>query len=122
MEKIEGSELAEFGFVHVTGLPLSRACGHEGAVEATVKMLGSYATNNGYVIVVTRGGKVWLSYGALYGESSRCMQIICSLCLPENRSDKGMGTASAAIVDCTEQIPQHCLLNRFRDPSWQPEG
>jgi hypothetical protein len=122
-KEMEGQELSQFGFVHVTGLKVTNRLNPDGwTIEASVAQCGTYATNNGYVIVVTKRGNVWLSYGAFYGDrSDECHRVIDELCYPEKRGDQGMMTSAVVIIDCTEQIHMYHLMSRLADPSWDPD-
>jgi hypothetical protein len=116
LSSIEGIELAPFGFVRVTGLTINDHGFKSRKVEPTVKMLGSWATNNAYYIVVTERGEVWLSYGHPVFTDA-CEEAVRSLCPKGGGS--GIFTASAVVATGSEQIPMHQLLHRIHDPSWE---
>ena len=69
--KIEGHELIEYGFVRVTGLKFyGSASGipDDGLeIIPTVKNLGTWGNNNGFKVVITERGEVWLGFGQLLG-------------------------------------------------------
>lgn len=120
-KEIEGCELSQFGFVHVTGLKVTNMLNPDGwVIEAAVAQCGTYGTNNGYVVVVTKRGNVWFSYGAFYGDSGECQRTVDELCYPEKRGDNGMMTSAVVISDCTEQIDTYHIMSRLADPSWDP--
>ncbi|MEN9647938.1 MAG: hypothetical protein RLY57_742 [Candidatus Parcubacteria bacterium] len=118
--ELEGQSLAHFGWVHITGLPFTRRAmvGNEPQqlkVSPEVSMLGTHANNNGYQIVVTERGKVWLKYTAPQeGDEWNLVKQLCP-----NGQDVGMGTSCCIIVDCTEQVPMHMMLARMSDPLWE---
>lgn len=114
---IEGNELIEYGFIHVTGLQFTSKCPgrQRGVVTPTVTQLGTYAHNNGFTIIVTEHGKVWIGTGELPRE------VLCRACPNAHLGDTGMTTASVVFVDCTEQFAIWDLLHRSADPEWNPK-
>jgi hypothetical protein len=122
-KKVEGILLATLGYVRITNLPFTRrkmsGVGYdELKVEITGDMLGTAAKNNGYTVVVTERGEVWLKYG---GNSSQAEETLIQTLCPKS-SDRGMSTSCAIIVDCTEQILMHILLQRIADPTCEIES
>jgi hypothetical protein len=118
----EGIELAAFGFVRVNDLKFTRRAmsGTERevkTVEVSGKMLGTRGHNNGYKVAITERGHVWLSFGnsADWQAEERMLKKLCP------HGETGMFASCAIIVDCTEQIPMHVLLQRMKDPMCQPE-
>jgi len=123
--EIEGAELAKFGFVHITGLKVRNHNNPDGwIVKANVDRLGTWGTNNDFVVVITERGKVWLSRGFNHGQMDSTPgefgDLLRRLC-PNYHGDMGGMTAFCAIKDCTEQFYTAHLLARIKDPGYEPE-
>ncbi len=121
--QLEGSALITFGWVHVTGLRVRpRHDADLRIIKPDIDMLGKGADNNGFRIIVTERGKVWIKYGH---EKDRQRQteeesLLEQLC-PHGRGH-GMMVAGCAIATGGDQILTHELLSRVHDPLWEPEN
>ncbi len=112
---IEGSELAEFGFVRVDGLDFLRGSQHH-TVDPRVSMLGTWGSYNGYIVVITNGGRVWMAFD--FGISSKpndCLSTVQSLCTCD-KNDRGEKTAGLIFKDGNEKFEVKGLLERMSEP------
>lgn len=104
--------LAKHGFVRVDGLRCSSPVrGDEYLIKPEPGNTYRWDTNNGKVVVVTPKGEVWLSAGT----------DITSIATEMVRSDEGLERGMFVPCSNGEEISMGDLLNRLKDPQWQPE-
>lgn len=105
------AELAQCGFVHVTGLEAQNLdkSWHTIGDELSIRQLGKYCQNNGVAAITTDGGEVWI--GSSMGSWPECLQEIAP-------NEEG------CFVPCSngEEIRQRDLLRRLANPNWEPNG
>lgn len=109
MKKLLGIQLAQLGFVHVTGLVMNDDESRK--IQAfQVRELGHYDYNNGKVVAYTLNGEVWLASSEVLSKEG-IDAALAELC-PSGRG---------AFVPCSngESVEWSQMLARVADPCWE---